>query len=398
MKYDFENAHARVNMEAAKWDAMGSAPAEGVVPLSVADMELLSPPQIIEELKRTAEFGMWGYTQWGERYASAVRHWMSSRHGWDIQPDWIVQTNGVVQALYAAVRAYTDPGDGVLLITPVYPPFYQAVEQNGRRIVESPLLLENGRYQVNFTDFEEKARTCRMFILCSPHNPVGRVWTPEELRRIGDICLKYNVLVVSDEIHFDLIMPGHQHTCYATLGDAYAENCVVCTAPSKTFSLAGLCVANILVPNAGLRNKLARQVSLSGCNTFSIFGLRALEAGYTQCADWVDQLNEHIWGNYLYLKKFMAQHFPGVWVAQLEGTYLGWFDCRCFGMDGHTLGDFLRAEAQLYLNDGYVFGPAGDGFQRINLACGRAVLENALERLRRAVELRGMPASDKTKR
>lgn len=237
-----------------------------------------------------------------------------------------------------------------------------------------------------------------MFILCSPHNPVGRVWTPEELRRIGDICLKYNVLVVSDEIHFDLIMPGHQHTCYATLGDAYAENCVVCTAPSKTFSLAGLCVANILVPNAGLRNKLARQVSLSGCNTFSIFGLRALEAGYTQCADWVDQLNEHIWGNYLYLKKFMAQHFPGVWVAQLEGTYLGWFDCRCFGMDGHTLGDFLRAEAQLYLNDGYVFGPAGDGFQRINLACGRAVLENALERLRRAVELRGMPASDKTKR
>lgn len=398
MKYDFENAHARVNMEAAKWDAMGSAPAEGVVPLSVADMELLSPPQIIEELKRTAEFGMWGYTQWGGRYASAVRHWMSSRHGWDIQPDWIVQTNGVVQALYAAVRAYTNPGDGVLLITPVYPPFYQTVEQNGRRIVESPLLLENGRYQVNFTDFEEKARTCRMFILCSPHNPVGRVWTPEELRRIGDICLKYNVLVVSDEIHFDLIMPGYQHTCYATLGDTYAENCVVCTAPSKTFSLAGLCVANILVPNAGLRNKLARQVSLSGCNTFSIFGLRALEAGYTQCADWVDQLNEHIWGNYLYLKKFMAQHFPGVWVAQLEGTYLGWFDCRCFGMDGHTLGDFLRAEAQLYLNDGYVFGPAGDGFQRINLACGRAVLENALERLRRAVELRGMPASDKTKR
>lgn len=398
MKYDFENAHARVNMEAAKWDAMGSAPAEGVVPLSVADMELLSPPQIIEELKRTAEFGMWGYTQWGGRYASAVRHWMSSRHGWDIQPDWIVQTNGVVQALYAAVRAYTNPGDGVLLITPVYPPFYQAVEQNGRRIVESPLLLENGRYQVNFTDFEEKARTCRMFILCSPHNPVGRVWTPEELRRIGDICLKYNVLVVSDEIHFDLIMPGHQHTCYATLGDTYAENCVVCTAPSKTFSLAGLCVANILVPNAGLRNKLARQVSLSGCNTFSIFGLRALEAGYTQCADWVDQLNEHIWGNYLYLKKFMAQHFPGVWVAQLEGTYLGWFDCRCFGMDGHTLGNFLRAEAQLYLNDGYVFGLAGDGFQRINLACGRVVLENALERLRRAVELRGMPVSDKIKR
>lgn len=389
MKYNFETAHARINMEAAKWDAMGAAPAEGVVPLSVADMELLSPPQIIEELRQAAEFGMWGYTHWGERYASAVRHWMSTRHGWDIQPEWIVQTNGVVQALYAAVRAYTSPGDSVLLVTPVYPPFYQAVEQNGRRVVESPLLLEDGRYQVDFADFEEKAKTCRLFILCSPHNPVGRVWTPGELRRMGDICLEHNVLVVSDEIHFDLIMPGFRHTCYATLGEPYADNCVICTAPSKTFSLAGLCVANILVPNAPLREKLARQVELSGCNTFSIFGIRALEAGYTQCAGWVDQLNEHIWGNYLYLKEFLANNFPEVWVAQLEGTYLGWFDCRSFGMDGRTLGEFLRTEAQLYLNDGYAFGSAGDGFQRINLACGRKVLENALGRLKRTMERRG---------
>lgn len=388
MKYDFETAHARINMEAAKWDAMGSSPAEGVVPLSVADMELLSPPQIIEELQQTAAFGMWGYTKWGERYACAVQHWMSTRHGWNIQSDWIVQTNGVVQALYAAVRAYTDPGDGVLLSTPVYPPFYQAVEQNGRRVVESPLLLKDGRYQVDFTDFEEKAKECRMFILCSPHNPVGRVWTQEELRRMGDICLKHHVLVVSDEIHFDLIMPGFRHTCYAALGDAYADNCVVCTAPSKTFSLAGLCVANIFVPNAGLREKLMRQVSLSGCNTFSIFGMRALEAGYTLCADWVDQLNEHIWGNYLYLKEFMARHFPEVWVAPLEGTYLGWFDCRSFGMDGHALGEFLRSKAQLYLNDGFAFGSAGDGFQRINLACGRKVLEGALERFKIALEHR----------
>lgn len=388
MKYDFETAHARINMEAAKWDAMGSSPAEGVVPLSVADMELLSPPQIIEELQQTAAFGMWGYTKWGERYACAVQHWMSTRHGWNIQSDWIVQTNGVVQALYAAVRAYTDPGDGVLLSTPVYPPFYQAVEQNGRRVVESPLLLKDGRYQVDFTDFEEKAKECRMFILCSPHNPVGRVWTQEELRRMGDICLKHHVLVVSDEIHFDLIMPGFRHTCYAALGDAYADNCVVCTAPSKTFSLAGLCVANIFVPNAGLREKLMRQVSLSGCNTFSIFGMRALEAGYTLCADWVDQLNEHIWGNYLYLKEFMARHFPEVWVAPLEGTYLGWFDCRSFGMDSHALGEFLRSKAQLYLNDGFAFGSAGDGFQRINLACGRKVLEGALERFKIALEHR----------
>lgn len=391
MKYNFETAPARVNMEAAKWDAMGPAPAEGVVPLSVADMELLSPPQIIDELRQTAEFGMWGYTHWGERYAAAVKHWMSTRHNWDIQPDWIIQTNGVVQALYAVVRACTGPGDGVLLSTPVYPPFYHAVEENGRRVVESPLRLENGRYQIDFADFEEKAGQCRMFILCNPHNPVGRVWTQEELRRVGDICLKHNVLVVSDEIHFDLIMPGYRHTSYATLGPDYADHCVVCTAASKTFSLAGLCVANILVPNAGLREKLDRQVSLSGCNSFSIFGMRALEAGYTQCADWVDQLNEHIWGNYLYLKEFMAQNFPEVWVADLEGTYLAWFDCRCFGMDGRALGEFLRSEAQLYLDDGYIFGPAGDGFQRINLACGRKVLEDALSRLKGAMDQRRNP-------
>lgn len=385
MKYNFETAPARVNMEAAKWDAMGSA-AEGIVPLSVADMELLSPPQIIDELRQTADFGMWGYTHWGERYAAAVKHWMSTRHNWDIQADWIIQTNGVVQALYAAVRAYTDPDDGVLLLTPVYPPFYHVVEENGRRVVESPLKLEGGRYQVDFADFEEKAKQCKAFILCSPHNPIGRVWTEDELRRMGNICLKNNVLVISDEIHFDLIMPGYRHTSYATLGADYANRCVVCTAASKTFSLAGLCVANILVPNAGLREKLERQVSLSGCNSFSIFGIRALEAGYTQCADWVDQLNEHIWNNYLYLKEFMAQNFPEVWVAELEGTYLGWFDCRSFGMDGHTLGEFLRTEAQLYLNDGFVFGPAGDGFQRINLACSREVLADALARLKSAME------------
>lgn len=388
MNYNFETAPARVNMEAAKWDAMGPNPAEGIVPLSVADMELLSPPQIIDELRQTAEFGMWGYTHWGERYAAAVKHWMSTRHNWDIQSDWIIQTNGVVQALYAAVRAYTDPDDGVLLLTPVYPPFYHAVGENGRRVVESPLKLEEGRYQVDFADFEEKAKQCKAFILCSPHNPIGRVWTEDELRRMGDICLKHNVLVISDEIHFDLIMPGYRHTSYATLGPDYADHCVVCTAASKTFSLAGLCVANILVPNAGLREKLNHQVSLSGCNSFSIFGIRALEAGYTQCADWVDQLNKHVWGNYFYLKEFMAQNFPEVWVADLEGTYLGWIDCRGFGMDGHALSEFLRGEAQLYLNDGFGFGSAGDGFQRINLACSRKVLADALARLKSAMERR----------
>lgn len=388
MKYDFNTAHTRVGMEAAKWDAIGPDPAPGVVPLSVADMELLSPPEIIEELKKTAEFGMWGYTWWGKPYADAVKHWMSTRHGWDIEQEWIVQTNGVVQGLYAAVRAYTQPGDNVLLLTPVYYPFYRAVNLNGRKVVECPLKLEKGRYVIDFDDFEEKAKQCRMFILCSPHNPVGRVWTEEELRRMGDICLKHNVLVVSDEIHFDLIMPGYHHISYPTLGEKYADNCVMFTAASKTFSLAGLCVANAIIPNPALRKKLDDEVNVCGCYSYSIFGIRALETGYWKCGGWVDQLNEHIWGNYQYFKDFMAKNFPEVWVADLEGTYLCWFDCRCFGMDGQTLAKFLNEKAQLFLDDGFIFGPAGDGFERINLACTRKVLEDALARFKTAMDRR----------
>ena len=388
MNYNFDSAPARIGMEAFKWDAIGPQSVEEVVPLSVADLELLSPPQIVEALKKTAEFGMWGYTWWGDAYANALKHWMSTRHSWDIQSEWIVQTNGVVQALYAAVRAYSQPGDNVLLVTPVYYPFYRAVTMNGRTVVESPLKLNEGRYEMDFDDFEERAKQCKIFILCNPHNPVGRVWTEDELRRMGDICLKHNVLVVSDEIHFDLIMPGYKHTCYPTLGEQYANHCVLCTAASKTFSLAGLCAANAIIPNKELWTKLNDQVNVDGCYTYSIFGNRALEVGYNECSDWVDLLNEHVWGNYLYFKDFMAQNFPEVWVADLEGTYLCWFDCRCFGMPGEELAKFLQEKAQLYLDDGFIFGPAGDGFERINLACPRKVLEDAMARFQKAMNER----------
>ena len=382
MKYDFEHFHLRRDVQSMKWDAIGQQ-ADDVVPLSVADMEFMSPPQIVNALRETADYGMWGYTWWGESYGKAVQHWMRTRHDWEIDPQWIVQTNGVVQALYAAVRCFTQPGDNVLLITPVYYPFYRAVRLNGRNVVESPLQLENGHYHINFDDLAEKAKQCKMLLLCSPHNPVGRVWTPEELRRIGDICLENNVLVVSDEIHFDLISPGHKHTVYATLGEKYANNCLVCTAPSKTFSLAALGVSNIIIPNEELRKRFDAEINVSGCYSYNIFGLRALEVGYTQCADWVDELNEVIYSNYCFFKEYMAKYFPDVWVADLEGTYLCWFDCRCFGLPGEQLAEKLQKEAKLFLDDGYIFGEAGDGFERINLACPRSVLETSLERFRK---------------
>ena len=223
-------------------------------------------------------------------------------------------------------------------------------------------------------------------MLCNPHNPLGRVWTEEELRKIGDICRKYNVLVVSDEIHFDLIMPGHKHMVYAALGEEYADNCVILNAPSKTFSLAALCLANAFIPNKELREKFDFEVNNSGAYTYSIFGIRALEVGYTECADWVDQLNEHLYGNYQYFKNFMKEKYPEVWVADLEGTYLVWFDCKCFGLDGKTLGEYLRNEASLYLDDGYIFGDIGDGFERINIACTRQVLVDALDRFDKAMQ------------
>ena len=380
-KYDFETYHPRDGIEAIKWDSLGRQE-EGIVPLSVADMELLSPPEIIEELKKTAEFGMWGYTWWGERYGNAVKHWMSTRHNWEIDSSWIVQLNGVVQGLYAAVRRFTQPGDGVLILTPVYYPFYRAIQKNDRQVIESPLRLADGRYEIDFEDFEKKIQQAKLFILCSPHNPVGRVWTEEELRRLGDICNRNGVLVVSDEIHFDIVMPGHKHIVYATLGEEYAQNCIVCSAASKTFSLAALCVANAIIPNPEIREMFDAEVNVSGCYTYSIFGIRALEVGYESCAQWVDELNEHIYGNYCYLRDFMAENFPQVKVFDMQGTYLCWMDMRCFGLKGPELEKHMQEKAKLYLDEGYIFGEAGDGFERINLACTRKVLADALDRLK----------------
>lgn len=383
MKYDFETFRIRRGVYSSKWDAIGNQPDE-VVPLSVADMELLSPPQIVQAMVETAQFGMYGYGWWDDKYARAVQHWMRTRHDWEIDPAWIVQTSGVVPALYAAVRAFTQPGDGVMVMTPVYYPFYRAIHRNKRTVVDCPLQLQDGRYGIDFDLFEEKAKQSKLLLLCSPHNPVGRVWTEEELRRIGDICLKHKVLVVSDEIHNDLIMPGYHHTVFAKLGEQYAQNCLVCTAPSKTFSLAAMGMSNIIIPNKELREAFDEQVNVSGCWSSNVFGLRATEVGYTQCADWVDQLLEHLQGNYLYFKDYMAKNFPGVKVFDLEGTYLCWFDCRCFGLSAEELEKKMKEEAQLYLDEGYLFGEAGAGFERINLACPRSVLETSLERFGKA--------------
>lgn len=380
----------RVGVEVEKWDLMGPNPQPGVVPLSVADMEFRSPPAIVQALEEMARSGLWGYAGWSDRYYNAIRSWVSRRYGWEVQRDWIIRTTGVVHGINAAVRAFTQPGDGIVIQTPVYPPFYRAVRENGRTLLENPLKLVDGHYEMDFDDLEDKLSrpTTTAMILCSPHNPVGRVWTRAELQRVGDLCLAHGVFMISDEIHCDLCQPDHPHTVYASLGEEYAKHCVIGMAASKTFSLAGLACGNMIVPDGDNKAKLEAEVARSGAYSNSSFGTLALEVGYEQCEPWVEQLVDYLKENDRYLRNFMAQHFPNVWIAPLEGTYLSWIDFSSFGLDDKALADFMEQEAQLYLSHGINYG--GSGFMRLNLACSRDVLAAALERLLAAAQRRGL--------
>lgn len=393
MKYNFETARERKGVGSSKWDEMrdarGAYP-EQVIPLSVADMEFMAAPEIMAALADTVRYGMWGYSEPSDSYYEAVKRWMKKQHGWELDKESVVQTSGVVQGLYTAVRAFTKPGDGVLIQTPVYYPFYRAVKLNGRTILENPLTLMNGRYEMDFDDLEEKAKKAKLFILCSPHNPVGRVWRREELLRTAKICLENHVLMLVDEIHADLVYPGHKHTAFGTLEKKYTQNCLIGTAASKTFSLAALMCANYIIPNPALRERFDAQVDLDGCYTYNIFGMNALETAYTECDGWYQELLGVLKGNYDYFRRFMKEHFPKVWVADLEGTYLAWADFQCFGMKGRQLEQFLRKEAGLWLDSGYLFGEAADTFERFNLACPEQVLEASLNRLYKAAKKAGI--------
>ncbi|MBQ1351359.1 MAG: pyridoxal phosphate-dependent aminotransferase [Oscillospiraceae bacterium] len=391
MKYDFETLQQRRDGSAEKWNKMiraGYTDPE-IVPFSVADMEFMAAPEILEALREKAEFGVFGYTSVDCSYREAVCRWMEQRHGWQTQPEWQVQTGGVVAAIGAAIRAFTQPGDGILIQPPIYPPFHRLVVQNDRVVLENPLQYENGRYTMDFDDLEEKAKTAKMLLLCSPHNPVGRVWTKEELQKVAEICNRHHVLVFSDEIHFDFVYPGHTHTVYATLSETCRENCIVGTAASKSFNLAGLSTSNIIIPNEKLRDQFARQSFLEAGRLNHYFGTAATKAAYEKGAGWLDELLVYLEENMLFCQQFLEKHFPKVTVSPLEGTYLLWADFRSFGLDAKALEQFMTQEAGLFLDEGWIFGKQGEGFERINLACPRRYLQSALERLRKAAEQRG---------
>lgn len=392
MKYDFETLVKRKNVGSEKWDSMvalNPQVGEDVVPLSVADMELKNAPEIVEGLKDYLDHTILGYTGATDAYYEAVQGWMERRHGFRPEKEWFVETAGVVPAIKEMVGAFTGPEDSVLITPPVYYPFKMSIEQNNRGVVESELVIRDGRYEIDFEDFERKAAMpeVKLFILCSPHNPVGRIWTEGELLRICDICLKNGVFIISDEIHFDLIMPGYEYVSMGTFEKKYLENCAICTAPSKTFNLAGFQASNIFIPNEEYRNRMA---GARGYFSLNILAYKACELAYNCCEDWLAELITHLDGNRKLVEDFMAENIPQIKVFPLEGTYLQWWDCRELGMDAEELERFMQMEAQIFFDEGALFGEGGKGFERINLACPRAVLLGALKRLKKALEKRGM--------
>lgn len=387
--HDFTTLVDRSGMASAKWEIMRQAnprvPA-GIAPFSVADLDLPHPPEIIAGLKDFLDHAVLGYTMPPASFTAAVIDWMARRHGWAVQPDWLVQTQGVVPALHLAVRAFSEPGDGVIVQTPAYYPFFQAIERNRRRVVRNPLHLDDGRARIDFDGLCAAAADPRnrMLIFCSPHNPTGRVWTRAELEQVADIVLANDLVLVSDEIHFDLVLPGHRHTVMATLGEELARRTVVCTAPSKTFNLAGLCTSNIVIPDVGLRARFVAELDATGFIFLTAPGYKACELAYTHGAAWLDGLLALIERNRALLASFMVEHLPAVRVFDLEGTYLQWLDFRALGRDAEELQRIHEQQALVFFDEGTMFGPEGAGFERMNIATPTATLEAALQRLARS--------------
>lgn len=395
MTYDFTKAPSRAGTGAEKWHGITQAQIQDqrVTPFSIADMDLMCAPEIIEALTEAAAFGIYGYTGADQAYQKAVAGWMARRHHWQIQPEWIVNTFGVVHALNQAVHAFTQPGDGVVIQTPVYPPFFKVVEATGRTVLENPLVRRDGRYEM---DLEQLESVCarpeaKLMFLCSPHNPAGRVWTRTELQQVADICARNGVLVFSDEIHFDFTYPGHPHTIFATLEGEAARRCIVGTSASKSFNLAGLATANIIIPDGEVRRRFQEKATGYTGSYTGYFGLAATRAAYERAEGWLDQLLVHLEENWTFCRDTLARTFPSVTVYPMEGTYLLWADFRSLGLTPGEQARFMREEALLWLDEGDMFGPAGAGFERINLACTRQALADGLERLDQAARRRGLP-------
>ena len=386
---DFDSVIERRNTRSLKYDfATERGMPEDILPLWVADMDFRTSSYIEDALAKRAQEGVFGYSEVKTPYFEIVRDWMLRRHGWKPQEEWLVKTPGVVTALAMAVKAYTEPGDAVLIQLPVYYPFAEVIADNGRRVVSNTLYRgEDNRYHIDFEDFEQKIiqNKIKLFLLCNPHNPVGRVWTREELIRLGDICMKHDVIVASDEIHEDFVFQG-RHKVFAGLKKEYEDRCIVCTSPSKTFNLATMVLSNIFIPNQDLRRRFRKQLDAAGISQLGVMGLIACETAYSEGEEWYLAMLEYVRGNIAYIKKYVTENLPGVTMTEHEGTYLVWLDFSGTGLSETELEDMIVQKARLWLDGGGMFGDSGKGFQRINVACPRRILEEAMERLKEALK------------
>lgn len=383
---DFDTVIGRRNTKCLKYDfAKKRGMPEDVLPMWVADMDFKTSSYVEDALAEWAEHGIFGYSEVQTPYFEAVRNWMKERHGWEPQEKWLIKTPGVVFALAMAVRAYTGPGDAVLIQQPVYYPFSEVIRDNGRKVVSSDLYLGgDNKYHIDFEDFERKIKEerVRLFLLCSPHNPVGRVWTLEELSRLGELCVRHGVTVVSDEIHHDFIFQGEHHV-FAGLKKELEEISIICTSPSKTFNLAGMMLSNIFIPNHTLRRKFRRELDAAGISQLGIMGLAACEAAYSKGREWYQAMMAYVKDNITYTRQYVKEYLLGVALVEQEATYLVWLDCRGLGLDAEELDRRIIHRAKLWLDSGKIFGECGRGFQRINVACPRSVLKEALQKLKK---------------
>lgn len=385
MTYNFNKLISRRGTDSYKWD---TAESDDVLPMWVADMDFRTAPPVMEALQKRVAHGIFGYTKVPEAYYEAVGNWFLRRHGWQIRREWMLYTIGVVPAISAVIKALTTPGDKVIVQSPVFNCFFSSIRNNGCELSSNLLTCKEGRYVIDYDDLEQRAADpkAKILLLCNPHNPGGRVWTRDELQRIGDICLRHGVFIISDEIHCELTYEGHDYTPFASLSEDFRHHSVTCVSPSKAFNIAGLQIATIVSDSEDIRRRIDKAININEVCDVNPFGVIATIAAYNEGAPWLDALRRYLWDNFLFLNGFFREHLPQYPVMPLEGTYLAWIDITASGLSSDALADSLLKEQKLMLSPGRMFGEGGDRFLRLNFACPRARLQDGLQRLKSGLE------------
>lgn len=388
MKTNFDEIIDRKNTNSLKYDfALERKKRDDLLPLWIADMDFRLPEEIISDIQKAVSHGIFGYSDVKEAYFLSLHNWFHKQFSWDIKEEWLIKTPGIVFAIALAIKAFTNEGDSVLIQQPVYYPFSECILSNKRKLVNNQLVYKEGKYTIDYDDFESKIvnEHVKLFLLCSPQNPTGRVWTKGELKRVGEICLKHNVIVLSDEIHCDFTYPDNTHTVFASINEEFAMNSIICTAPSKTFNIAGLQISNIIIPNQTLRYAFREEFDASGYSQLNALGLVACQSVYTKGEAWLNELKVYLKENLDYVRNFIHNYLPEIKLVEPEGTYLIWLDCSGLGLSYKELEKLVIDKAKLWLDGGIIFGKETALFERINIACPRSILEKALKNLEQAI-------------